>query len=85
MIWKMDPWEFKNLSEDQNFQNLRPVLNQMKTALMEWRQKTDDPFLVNSKLVKFMNEMDSINKLYPDYSYRNVENVKWGYLEYLNN
>jgi len=76
-----DPWEFDNLAEDSSYDN---ILKQMQDAMMEWRQQTNDPFLDKDKLERFTHEMDSINLLYPNYSYRKVENFKWQYPEYLN-
>lgn len=76
-----DPWEFENLSERPDYST---VLKKMKAALLEWRQQNNDPFLNKAKLDKFTREMDSINKLYPDHSYRNIENFSWDYLDYLN-
>lgn len=37
-----DPIEFRNLAADPQYQN---VLNELKTALLQWRQETRDPFL----------------------------------------
>ncbi|RIH65568.1 DUF4976 domain-containing protein [Mariniphaga sediminis] len=79
---KNDPWEFKNLSENPDYKD---VLKTMQDALIQWRKETNDPFLDRKKLEKFTREMDSINVLYPNHSYRNVENFKWEYPEYLKN
>lgn len=75
-----DPWEFNNLAENPEYNN---ILKQMQNAMQEWRQRTNDPFLDKGKLEKFTHEMDSINVLYPNHSYRNIENFKWKYPEYL--
>jgi len=77
-----DPWEFKNLADKPE---LADVLDSMKEALSAWRRDTNDPFLSAEKLRKYTFEMDSINTLYPDHSYRKVAGFKWGYLDYLNN
>ena len=77
-----DPWEFENVAEKQEMAN---VLDSMKEALLAWRKDTNDPFLSAEKLRKYTFEMDSINNLYPDHSYRKVEGFKWDYLDYLNN
>ncbi|EPR66594.1 Arylsulfatase [Cyclobacterium qasimii M12-11B] len=77
-----DPWEFENLADKPG---LEAVLVTMKEALDAWREDTRDPFLSAEKLKKYTFEMDSINTLYPDHSYRKVEGFKWGYLDYLNN
>lgn len=57
----------------------------MKEALYKWRVDTNDPFLSKDKLMKFTFEMDSVNALYPDHSYREVDGFKWKYLDYLKN
>ncbi|MBY5956499.1 sulfatase [Membranicola marinus] len=75
-----DPWEFNNLSDHPHFQH---VLDNMKTLLRRWREETNDPLLDRVKLEKLTAEMDSINHLYPDHSYRNIPNFKWNYLDYL--
>ncbi|MBR9776861.1 MAG: sulfatase [Cytophagales bacterium] len=77
-----DPWEFENLAGKPEFAE---VLISMKEALYEWRVDTNDPFLSKDKLMKFTFEMDSVNALYPDHSYREVDGFKWKYLDYLKN
>lgn len=79
---KNDPWEFDNLAESPA---LAEELASMKEALLNWREDTNDPFLSAEKLRKYTFEMDSINTLYPDHSYRKVEGFKWEYFDYLNN
>ena len=76
-----DPWEFENLADKPE---LETVLVYMKEALSAWRRDTNDPFLSAEKIRKYTFEMDSINNLYPDHSYRKVEGFKWDYLDYLN-
>ena len=77
-----DPWEFENLAENPDH---KEIIKKMQNALMKWRQETNDPFLDKIKLGKFTREMDSINSLYPEHSYREIENFKWKYPEYLKN
>lgn len=77
---EQDPWEFNNLSGHPEYQS---VLDEMKELLLSWREETNDPLLDPLKLMKLTNEMDSINTLYPDHTYRNVPNFKWEYLDYL--
>src|SRR5690606_18590762 len=76
-----DPWEFENLSGDPDYKD---ILNEMQGALLNWRSQTNDPFLDKNKLNKFTKEMDSINQLYPEYTYRKIENFRWKYPDYLN-
>ncbi|MDO6436676.1 sulfatase [Cyclobacterium sp. 1_MG-2023] len=75
-----DPWEFENLADQPE---LAEVMDSMKEALNNWRVETQDPFLSEDKLIRFTMEMDSVNTLYPDHSYRKVEGFEWDYLEYL--
>jgi N-sulfoglucosamine sulfohydrolase len=76
-----DPWEFENMANKPEMENVMAVL---KKALLDWREDTNDPFLSPDKLRKFTFEMDSINALYPEHSYRGVPGFKFGYLDYLN-
>ena len=55
----------------------------MAEALEHWRRQTHDPLLEREKLDRLTAEMDSINKLYPDHTYRKIEGFRWGYLDYL--
>lgn len=77
---KRDPWEFNNLSHLSEYQE---ILVSMKEAMEEWRIRTNDPFLDPVKLNLFTAEMDSINLVYPDHTYRGVEGFRWEYLDYL--
>lgn len=77
---KNDPWEFENLSENIDYED---ILEKMQDVLMEWRQETKDPFLNKIKLEKFTKEMDSINSLYPNHSYQKIKDFKFSYHHYL--
>ncbi|HLU94211.1 MAG TPA: sulfatase [Membranihabitans sp.] len=76
-----DAWEFENLADDPSYDD---ILKELQNAMQKWREQTNDPFLDPIKLNQFTAEMDSINQLYPDYTYRTIENFKWKYHDYLN-
>lgn len=75
-----DPQEFHNLAELPEFKD---TLDTMIAALEKWRKETNDPLLDPSKLDLLTAEMDSINQLYPDHTYRGVDGFRWEYLDYL--
>lgn len=75
-----DPGEFNNLSHLPEYAD---TLQMMINELFRWREETNDPLLDQKKLELLTAEMDSINQVYPDHTYRSVEGFKWGYLDYL--
>ncbi len=75
-----DPNEFHNLSELPEYKD---TLESMILALEKWRFETHDPLLNPEKLRLLTTEMDSINLVYPDHSYRGVDGFRWEYLTYL--
>jgi len=74
-----DPWEFKNLADDPNYQE---GMERLKRVLNKWRVNTRDPFIdsVNFKMIRA--EVDSINKFYPDHSYQKDTSFHWNYPGY---
>ena len=78
---QQDPWEFYNLANHPEYQD---VLESMKALLKKWRQDTFDPLLDPARLRLLTTEMDSINNLYPEHTYRNVPGFRWNYIDYLN-
>lgn len=75
-----DPWEWHNLADQPAYAE---ILMTLKEEMYAWRQATNDPLLDADKLEKLTREMDSINTLYPDHSYRKLPNHTWKYLQYL--
>ncbi|EPR69426.1 sulfatase family protein [Cyclobacterium qasimii] len=74
-----DPWEFRNLADDPNY---KEEMERLKRVLNNWRIDTRDPFMdsVNVKMIR--EEVDSINKYYPDHSYQKDSSFHWRYPDY---
>lgn len=70
---QVDPYEFTDLADSKEHAN---VLQELQTALQQWRVETHDPLLEPANLKRLTNEVRSINKKdsgrahhwgYPDY------------------
>ncbi|SMG13623.1 sulfatase family protein [Arenibacter troitsensis] len=74
-----DPYEFNNLAEDMQYQD---ILGNMIVALDTWRAETNDPLADPIKFARFNKEMDSINIYLPNHSYSKNKDFKWHYPDY---
>jgi arylsulfatase A-like enzyme len=67
-----DPWEYRDLSSDPRYANVK---KRLLSQLQAWQIKTDDPLRFPDKLQKLTNEMDtlkiskSMTLRYPEYLY----------------
>lgn len=74
-----DPYEFNNLADNVQYQD---ILTRMIAALETWQAETNDPLADPVKFAKFNKEMDSIKTYFPNDSYTNNKDFKWGYPDY---
>ncbi|TKG94632.1 DUF4976 domain-containing protein [Puteibacter caeruleilacunae] len=74
-----DPLEWKNLANDPQYAS---TLEQLKSKLTTWQLTTNDPFADPKKLDMFTKEVDRINEVYPNHSYKRDKNFKWEYPNY---
>jgi N-sulfoglucosamine sulfohydrolase len=75
-----DPWEFRDLSADPRFANVK---ERLLTALCTWQVETDDPFRFPEKLRDLTAEHDTLGTWrrkndwqYPEYLYKNKVEAK---------
>ncbi|MDE0102635.1 MAG: sulfatase [Bryobacterales bacterium] len=70
-----DPYEFRNLADDPNYQ---PVLRELRQVLDTWRQETSDPFLEPENVTRLKAEIEAT---LVDGQYQRPSG--WSYREYL--
>ena len=72
---KTDPYEFQDLTEDSDYSD---ILDELKTQLARWRERTDDPLLNQANVTRLKAEVDAcfvdgkpskdrLTLTYPDY------------------
>jgi N-sulfoglucosamine sulfohydrolase len=71
-----DPYEFRNLAEDSAHS---AKLTELKKALLDWRRKTNDPFLEHENVLRLQAEIAAI---YIDGEYSD-QRGPWGYIKYM--
>ena len=76
---KIDPLEFKNLSEKPEY---KQELEHLKKVLKQWQTDTKDPFNDPVKLQRFNADIKNIVEKYEGISYRRDPAFKWEYVEY---
>jgi N-sulfoglucosamine sulfohydrolase len=70
-----DPFEFRNLADDDNF---RAQLQSLKNKLARWQRETNDPFLDPKNITRLQSEIKaSIRDGKPDKKYLNLN--YWNY------
>lgn len=74
-----DPYEFQDLSGDPAHAS---TLETLKTALKVWQESTRDPLGQPELLARLIAEVDSVNRQYPEWGYRDDPNFQWKYPEY---
>ncbi|GGF24529.1 sulfatase family protein [Echinicola rosea] len=74
-----DPYEFRNLIGNPQYVSIK---GEMIGALVKWQQETDDPFYDKGILDRFVAEVDSVNRHFPNHSYAKDSTFRWKYLQY---
>lgn len=74
-----DPWEFHNLSTDSLF---KEEFEKMKEVLFSWQKDSKDPLYEPQNLKMIEEEVNLINKNFPNHSYQKDSLFQWQYPEY---
>ena len=75
---KNDPHEWVNLA---GRRDLADVQKRLVAALKAWQKETGDPFADPAKLVRYVDEVDTVNR--EKVNYRKKKGFRWKYLDYL--
>lgn len=74
-----DPWEFHELASNPRY---KEELERMKTVLFSWQKDSRDPLFELQNLKMLEEEVDSVNKYFPNHSYQKNSDFQWRYPEY---